>query len=607
MTTRGEPASRCIAPPVAGAARVVGDPVDVVTGAVLDQETDFRLPRAAAALAWVRRFDSRQREHDRGLGRGFRHELDRELRFDLDGVTYVDAAWERTSFPHLERNGQRATLSSLVLERLDDARYCVHESDGRGYEFAFPAPDEPARLERVREQERALTLYYERVAGREQLSVVGLGMLGRLRLTWSDGKISSISLHETEPERETVLVTYRYDERGCLVEARNAYKHHLRYTFDAQLRLAHKTDRGGYTFHFAYDADERCVQSRGEDGAEAIKLEYRPIERTTLVTRHDGGIWRYQYNAAGTITNILDPYEGMQAYVLDGRGRVIEEIDPLGNSQRVRYDSRGAPAEKVDAFGHSVALPENPSVPHPLEHRVARTPLAWEYGTLFEAPARLPVTGDALWDVPFQARPLVQTSEPEWGGHTRMERNLQGLPVRELREHGKSRRWMFDENANVRKEVDFQGHTRTFEYASDNHLVRETDALGRVIQYERSASEQLTAIIDAGGTRSEYTLDLKDRISEVRRHGKLRERYQYDLADNLVEKRGAAGELLLEQTIGVGNRKVARKLGSGEQQTFDYDARGRLAEARGLAGTCTFTYAVGGTRKTTIIVMAQFY
>ena len=594
MTMHGEPASRCVAPPAVGGVRLVGDPVDVVTGAVIDHETDFRLPRSAAALAWVRGFDSRHTQSDRGLGRGFRHTLDRELSFDVDGVTYVDANWDRTSFPHLERNGQRATQSSLILERADDTRYLVHERDGRSYEFTFLTPDEPARLERVHEQERSLTLHYER----EQLSAVSLGMLGRLRLTWSEGRLSSIALHESEPERETLLATYRYDERGCLVEASNAYKHTLRYSFDAQLRLEHKTDRRGYKFHFAYDAEGRCVQSRGEDGAESVALEYRPLERTTIVTRHDGGVWRYQYNAAGTITHILDPYEGLQAYILDGRGRVVEEIDPLGNTQSVRYDERGAPAEKVDAFGHSVELPENPAAAHPLEHRIARTPLAWEYGSLFELPARLPVAGDALWDVPFQVRPLVQTAEPEWGGHTRMERNLQGLPVRELREDGKSRRWMFDENANVRKEVDFEGHTRAYEYASDNHLVRETDALGRVIQYERSPTEQLTAITDAGGTRSEYVLDQKDRISEVRRHGKLRERYAYDLADNLVEKRDAAGEVLLEQTIGSGNRKVARKVGSGELQTFDYDERGRLIEARGAAGSCSFAYAVDGTRST---------
>jgi YD repeat-containing protein len=132
-------------------------------------------------------------------------------------------------------------------------------------------------------------------------------------------------------------VSYRYDERACLVEATNAYKHSLRYDFDVELRLAQKTDRRGYAFHFLYDAEGRCVESRGADGAEAVKIEYRPVERTTLVTRHDGGTWRYQYDDSGSISNILDPYEGLQSYLFDRRGRVTEEIDPLGNSTRFRF------------------------------------------------------------------------------------------------------------------------------------------------------------------------------------------------------------------------------------------------------------------------------
>jgi RHS repeat-associated protein len=236
-------------------------------------------------------------------------------------------------------------------------------------------------------------------------------------------------------------------------------------------------------------------------------------------------------------------------------------------------------------------------VPHPLEHRVAQTPLELEYGTLFSAPARLPVAGDPLWEIPTHARALIQTAEPEWGGHTRLERSLQGLPVRELREDGKMRHWTFDENANVRRQVDFDGHAHSFEYISDNHLSVEKDALGRVTRYEYSPTEQLTAVTDNGGTRSDYILDHKDRVSEVYRHGKLRERYSYDFADNVVAKHGGLGQLLFEETIGAGNRKIARKLGSGEIQTFAYDDRGRLIESRGSAGSCTFCYDLyTGTR-----------
>lgn len=597
MTAQGEPRTRCLPAPSAGASRFVGDPVDIVSGALIDQDIDFRLPRAALPLSWVRRYDSRQSTRDRGVGLGFRHELDHELRFDVDGLTYTSAAWESTSFPFLAHDGERVVRAPLSLERVSTRSFRVHTPNGRVYEFTFDSPTQPARLERVSERERVNSLYYERITGRYQLSAVGLGMLGRLSVEWAQGRIVRFVLKETDPERATELAAYRYDEHGHLIEARNAYKHSLRYAFDAQRRMAQKIDRRGYAFHFQWDAAGRCIDSRGEDGAEAVQLEYRPLERATIVTRHDGGKWQYQYNDAGTITNILDPLGGMHAYVLDDQGRVSEEIDPLGNTTTVRYDARAIPIAKRDPFGHWLPANEDDDTPHPLDHRVAATPLEFELGLLVAPPVRLPAADTPLWEVPPDARAALQTADPALGGRTRLEHNLQGLPLRELREGAKTRRWAFDENANVRWQIDFDGRKRDFEYTSDNHLALERDASGRVTRYEHSATEKLTAFTDPGGTRSEYVRDLKDRVCEVRRHGKVRERYVYDSADNLIEKRDGNGELLLERTIGAGNVPVGCKVGGSELHTFEYDDKGRLVEANGGAGKCTFGYSPAGERR----------
>jgi YD repeat-containing protein len=453
MTRFGMPTARsCLSTPTVGASRFVGDPVDIVTGAVVDQETDFRLPGASFALSWVRRFDSRQVQQDRGVGRGFHHELDHELRFDLDGLTYVGASWDAVSFPFLERDGERALRQTLQLERLKGTRYRVHEAGGRSFEFAFASPHRPARLETVREGAHAVELRYD--ATGVQLDTIMLGSLGSLRVDWAQGRITRVVLCEPEPHRETELVSYRYDARGYLVEAQNAYKHRLHYVFDDNGRLTQKTDRRGFSFHFKYDELGRCVDSRGDDGAQAVQLAYRPLERTTLVTRHDAGEWRYQYDANGTITNVFDPCQGMQVFVVDAAGRVSQEVDPVGNVTRIVYDARGIASAKVDPLGHWIALPEDPGASHPLEHRTGQSPLEWEYGTLFEVPKRLPSPQDALWEVPREARALMHTADAAWGGQTRMQRNLQGLPLREEREDGKIRRWAFNENAAVRWQID---------------------------------------------------------------------------------------------------------------------------------------------------------
>ena len=581
----------CSLAPLAGASRYVGDPVDLITGALVDQETDFRLPGATVTFAWIRRYDSRHMAHDRGLGAGFRHALDHSLRFDSDGMTYVDASGRITYFSSPASDGDAVTEQTLQLERVSPRSFRLHEAEGRVLEFLFRGSEREARLVSVTDADGAYDLQYEG----STLSAIELGALGRVQLQWKDGHIARVCL--TRDDSETELVAYRYDERGRLVDAKNAYKHSLRYDYDDQSRVIQKTDRRGFRFQYQYDALGRCIDSRAEDGAEGIKLEYRPIERTTVVTRHDGGKWTYQYTDSGAITNVLDPCGGAQAYVLDDLGRVCEEIDGLGNSTLVLYDALGLAYAKVDPLKHVIPLPEDPELPHPLEHQVADTALEREYGTLFAPPTRLPAGDTPLWELPVSVRNSVTTSDPEWGGQTRIVRNLQGLPLREERESGAPRRWAFDENANVRWEIDFDGSKSTFEYESGNHLAKRIDARGALTQYGHSPTEELTALTDPGGTRSEYVLDQKDRVVEIRRHGRLKERYAYDHGDNLIEKRDGRGELLLEMTYGAGNLMLSRRFASGETQNFDYDECGRLIAAFGEAGSCSFTYAPTGARQ----------
>jgi len=580
----------CSFTPRAGVSRFIGDPVDLITGALVDQETDFRLPGAAGTFSWVRSYDSRNASQDRGLGPGFRHSLDCELQFDLDGMAYVDASGQVSYYSVPAADGDVVTEDGHELERVNARSYRLHESDGRMLDFSFRGSERAARLVSVTIGESVYVLHHEAAT----LSAIGLGPLGRLQLQWKDGRISRIVL--AQDDNETELALYRYDEKGRQVEARNVHKHSLRYEYDDHSRVIKKTDRRGFSFQFKYDAHGRCVDSRGEDGAEAVTLEYRPIERTTIVTRHDGGKWTYQYIDAGVITNVLDPCGGSQAFLPDDLGRVCEEIDGLGNSTLVLYDPQGAAYAKLDPLKYVIPLPEDPEQAHPLEHRVADSPLERELGSLFAVPTRLPTGDTPLWELPASVRNNVTTADAEWGGATRIQRNLQGLPLREEREEGAPRRWAFDENANVRWEIDFDGSKSSFEYESGNHLAKRVDARGALTQFEHSPTEELTALTDPGGTRSEYVLDQKDRVVEVRRHGRLKERYAYDRADNLIEKRDGRGELLLEMTYGAGNVVLARRFTSGEVQNFDYDEHGRLIAAMGEAGPCTFTYAPTGER-----------
>jgi hypothetical protein len=113
------------------ALRMVGDPVDVVTGAQAFFETDFRLRGEHIPISWTRHYDSRRHQMVRGIGHGFRLSFDVELRFDLDGMCFVNGEGETIEFPFLTTDGERLLRGGHELERLGSQHYRVHPPGGK--------------------------------------------------------------------------------------------------------------------------------------------------------------------------------------------------------------------------------------------------------------------------------------------------------------------------------------------------------------------------------------------------------------------------------------------------------------------------------------------
>jgi RHS repeat-associated protein len=586
--------------------RLVGDPVDVVTGAQTFFETDFRLQGEHIPVSWTRHYDSRRPTIDCGIGLGFRLNFGIELRFDLDGMTFVDTEGETIAFPFLEADGERLLRGGYVLERMGQHQYRIHPPDGdSSWEFRFDRDvvARPNALFIENDPRPPLRLQHER----GQLTALHLGPGRRVVFEYAGTHLIGAVLLEADGITKQHLVRYRYDDKGHLVEAQDAYGGVLRYEYDQSHRLTRFTDRRGYSFLHSYDDEGRCVHTRGEDGVEEYRFEYKPLERLTVVTRGDGAVTSYYYDENDAIIQVIDACGGLTAYLKDDSGRVVAELDPNGNKSEILYDDRGQPYAKRDPLGHIRLLPADPT-PHPLSHRLPESPVQWEHGD-WPGPVQAPPE-----DVPLEKwlpRWVVET----WGDNPtaalpppKLLTNVQGLPVREERlikrggppnQAGKPtivRRWAYDFNGYFRWYTDFDGKTSRYEYGSWNHLQREIDPKGSVTEYGYTKSERVAFIVDPQGTRHDYGYDKKDRLVEVRRHGKVRESYQYDAADNLIAKVDGQGNPLLSFTIAPGNLLKQRTLASGDVQDFEYTKDGRLAAMKNRAGTTTFEYNLDGRR-----------
>ena len=600
--------SKCFYHNLKNQVRHVGDPVDVVTGANTDASYDFELT-GPINLVWNRYYNSSHNKWQRSLGWGHSHEFDRWLQYDLDGLKYIDPEGEESYFPPIQENDTVAS-DGMHLTRIDQCIYRLQQRNSAAIEFELTNTDLPAPCRRLIQGKHSIAFYYSKQGYMKGI----VDSLGRLIDVEHDklGRITNVALRTSEAGKDThrILLKYRYDPNGNLIEGVDAYGSSFSFAYDQANRLIRKTDRRGYSFLYEYDKYGRCVHSTGEDGLHEVFLEYSPGSKTTIVNKADGGKWTYLYDDDGFIIQITDPYEGVKVFKKGDDGQILEEIDPNGNRTKYLYDSAGAPIGKTDSLGYFSPLPEDPNLPHPLDHRVGQCPAEWEYGDLINWRAiTLPKRyASSIQQLPDYAKQIVRTEEHSSTEHrsksidrrgsddSQEVRDECGLLIKENDPAGRSRKYTYDKNGNVRHYKDYEGSEFTNEYFSWNLKASETDPLGHTVSYEYTATEKIAAVVDPGGTRSEYRYDLKDRLTHVYRHGVLKEEYRYDKADNLIEKLDGEGNTLLSFEIGPNNLKKVRRLASGENHYFDYDDKGRFTRAATDEFEATFAYDEFGHR-----------
>ena len=537
---------------------VVGDPIDVVTGASLDTQTDFALA-GPLPIRWHRNYDSGKGTMPGSLGWGQFHEFDRRLVFDLDGMRYVGPTGDVVGFPYLDRDGQTAAAAGVTVRRVTARQFTVVTPGEPLATFDLAGGRALAPLSAVSRGSARVAFGYDKDGLLHSLT----DSKGRTLRAENDGFGRLAKLTLLEGARSRRLAEYQYDTAGNLVRVTDPYGNVFQSRFDRDHRQTLRIDRRGYAFQFDYDAAGRCVRAGGHDGTDEVRLRYDLDLRMTVVTKRDGGDWTYFYDDTGVVTRVLAPDGGIVQYNRDETGRLAEEVDPLGNKTRRLFSAAGAITGKLDPLGLYRDTDDTSTGPPP--HRVPANPAEWDCGDWFigvvaETPAR--------------------------------EADDFGLLFRESFADGTHRRWVYDANGNVTKAVDREGRATGYEYVSWNMLAAETDPLGGQVRYRYAPHRHITAVVDAGNTLSEYGYDANERLEEVRRHGIVKETYRHDVAGNLIEKRDADGKVMLRFDYGPANLPVVRRLASGDVHEFKYDAQGRYLAMKGKAGAVAFAYDI---------------
>lgn len=600
------PSHSCSTPPDH---RLVGDPVDTLTGAVFDRKLEFRLI-GPLELRWYRHYDSSQNQKLLALGWGHTHDFERLLRIEGDEMIYFAPVGRRVAFPRLTKDGEEAVRGGLVLRRSSQLRYRIFQYGEPAMEFDFRPSQQETRLNRLFQDKHQILFRYDETQKLQRI----IDSCGRNILVneSNDRRLESLTLEGQSGQPKLLLISYHYDQRGNLVATTNASGHGYAFAYDNANRMLMRRGRKGFKFTFVYDPSGRCINATGEDNLYGVTLSYIVPRRVTKVRRADGGEWTYTFDVSGGLESIRDPVGGVQKFVRDETGRVVLELDSNRNATRFLYNSLGVPVIKIDPLRHQIELPEDPNASDPLRHRVAANSAEYEYGRILDVdkislPTRgeatlLPITPDlrsqvVTKDMPgsiraegseFDVRPLgvLWWPEPTAG---RIFNDFGKLVV-QRDEFGRQRQWSYDPSGNVADYTDFDGKKWTY----DNgrwHLLRATvDPLGATVRFTYTTTGRVASCIDAGGTTSEFRYDLHDHLIEVRRHDSTRDVYVRDAVGNLIGKLARDGREMLRLEIGPGNQPIRRVLASGDEHYFRYDQSGRYLAAITKKDLVAFAY-----------------
>lgn len=551
-----------------GRRTMTGHPVDVATGELITQETDFIIT-GLVDLAWQRSWISSSTQNG-ALGQKWHHPFDMAL---AEGESFQVLRVEKgrlVLLPQLQV-GQSFwhRAESLLATRTGDAEWIIRRDDGLSYHLGLPQRNGHLRLTRIDDGNgNDIRAQYD-AAGR-LAQITGSDGIRYLFASDQAGRFTTIS--KTDGEALIRLVSYDYDDRGDLVRATDAAGQAFGYAYDRHL-LIRETRKTGLSFHFAWDdillADQaRCIRTWGDGNIYWRALDYLPGE--TRVTNGKGAVERYFYNDIGLITRIISPLGAESFCDINRFGETERAVDPNGAASHWRFDTFGRMVEARDPLGAAtrfVYASDNPQSPNFLNLAEDIDPLG--AAALYEYDARGNLT--ALTD---RAGHRITTLRDERGltlsvqdhigvlaryswsaaGHLLAERNSRGGTVsygydrfgrlvQEQIEDQAPTTFAHDALDRLTR-IEREGRARIIGYTPDNMLDHLTEPDGTSWRWDFNGLPLPVRRHNPDGSSFAYHYDVE--LNLTRLTNELGEDYRltYDLAEQLVQEQGFDGHML---------------------------------------------------------------
>lgn len=619
-----------------------GDPVNCVTGNLVETATDLAVGGRGRALELVRTYnalDAASAAAPGPLGFGWTDSYAKFLSFEASGNVIVHQGNGSTA-PFSPDGSGGFTAPSFVIATLvhnADGTYTftlpdqradifsaagrlLVETDRNGYQSAF-AYDGAGRVVSATDPAgRALVFSY----GSNGLLSSVVDPIGRRVSYGYDAGNNLVSV--TDPIG--AITQFRYDGSHRLTGMTDPNSGQSTNTYDSSNRVVSQTDPAGRTMTFAYAGTTTTIT----DGNGHVEIQTYTGNRLTSLTLGAGtpqaATWTYTYDAAGNRSSTTDPNGRTWHATYDTKGNPLTATDPLGRTTTSTYNARNDLTSGTDPLGIATTLTYDargnlatlsrpltvtgqvstttyqhgdPAHPGDVTAIIDPTGRVWShvYDTNGNLVRSVDPAGD-IWTGSYNAigwrigevapRGNAPGANP---GDFRISRvySLRRELLRITNPLGRVTTLTYDDNGNLSSVTDAKRHTTRYAYDPDNEIVEVTRADGTSLGSSYDAAGNLIGQTDGLGRTTTYTYDALNRRIQVTDPLGRENTDSYDKAGNLVAETNAAGQVITF-TYDAANRLtgIAHSDGATPGVRFTYDADSQRTAMTDGDGTITYQY-----------------
>ena len=554
--------------------RCKNDPVDVVTGVMLYEHTDFSYP-GVIPLEWKWVWESNATDVG-SLGHGVMFEYDTyiELVEEENALIVILPDGRAIIFPELVDGDKYYDKKERYWLSLNQGEYTLYDtSSGLTYHYQQRQKNQlEFHLVKI-SNETAYTIDFT-YDSQDLLTHINDSANRDFSVVhYPSGLIKEVFF---EGKNRKKLVTYEYNEEEDLISFTDALDQSVKFKYKDHL-IIQRVDKDGWSFYWRYEGkgeEAKVVHTWSDTGVMEGWFTY--YDGYTKARNTVGAITEYHYDENSLIHKIVHPNGGIETYEYDEDWRVTTHTNVLGHATRYEYDQFGFESAIINHDGTVNSFTYNESGKR-LEHT---NPLGEKLVNEYNEKNQLIQTlssDEIMQTIHYSEDGLLSEVENPLGDKIQLsydsQNNLQAITMPD----GSNGSWEYDEEGNSISSTNALGSKETFRYDELQRLVEANTGDGNNITYGYDEYDNVLRVKDKQ-TEINYAYTLLGSLASISQDGK-ETRYRYNKEEELVEVTNEAKDKYILERDKEGN-VIKETFFNGMERSYIRDIGGRVTEIR---------------------------